>query len=387
MEKILLVDDDPNLLAGLRRQLRRDYDIDCAQGAPNALQSLREGNQYAVIVSDMRMPEMNGVDFLETVAQRFPDPVRIMLTGNADQKTAIDAVNKGHVFSFLTKPCAPEQFCKALDSALEQFRLKRLEKDLLERTLAGSVKVLLDVMRVSNPLAFGRSCTLREPAEAIARQLGSANLWEIKIATLLSSIGWISVPEHVLDKLVQHRTLTPQEREFVTRQPEFAYELLGGVPRLNEVARIVRYQDQNFDGSGGPDGKALTGEDIPLGSRILKVLHAVTPMDRPKRPTARAIGALPVDGRLYDPAVILVAKSVLTVTPDSGSSASAEALEVPVGRLLPGDVLEADLIAADGTLLLGAGNEMSELLIAKLRRHPSYANLVGPVLVLRQFHR
>jgi response regulator RpfG family c-di-GMP phosphodiesterase len=383
MGKVLFVDDDPNLLSGIRRQLRKRYDVECAEGPSRGLEMLERRGPFAVVVSDMRMPEMNGVDFLSKVAKQYPDPVRVMLTGNSDQQTAIDAVNKGHVFSFLSKPCDHETLGQTLDAALDRFRFQMLERELLEKTLAGSVKVLLDVMRIINPIAFGRTCALQEPAQEIAQALGSRNLWEIKIATLLSTVGWITVPEHTAAAVMAGQALSQEQRAVIEGHPEAAYDLLRSVPRLEEVSRIIRFQRRNFDGSGPPDELRLAYEDIPLGSRILRVLNATTLPNQTKPPTAADIESLPMDDGRFDPAVLAVAADVLRQRETVDREEGLVSISISAGRLLPGDVLQEDLRASDGTLLLSAGNEVSSFHIAKLRNHPKYPSIVDTFLVSR----
>src|SRR5467141_3678823 len=119
--KILCVDDDPNILAAIQRNLRKQFSIDTAVGPQPGLAALAQQGSYAVVVADMQMPGMNGVEFLKKVQEQSPDTVRIMLTGNADQKTAMDAVNFGHVFRFLTKPCSPEELALTLTAGLTQY--------------------------------------------------------------------------------------------------------------------------------------------------------------------------------------------------------------------------------------------------------------------------
>jgi len=126
MEKILFVDDDPMLLAGIRRQLRNEFDIDCAEGGRAGLDMMKTGAHYAAIVADMRMPGMDGVEFLSSIAEKYPDPTRIMLTGNNDQETAVKAVNEGHVFRFLNKPCSIDELRETLTAAVERHRMRCL---------------------------------------------------------------------------------------------------------------------------------------------------------------------------------------------------------------------------------------------------------------------
>ena len=140
--KILFVDDDELLLQTYQRHLRKLYDAEVALGAEEALAAVADRGPFAVIVSDMRMPGMNGIQLLAKVREIVPDTVRMMLSGHGDLNSAIEAVNEGNVFRFLTKPCSQATLLKALDAGLAQYRLVTAERELLSETLSGSLKVL-----------------------------------------------------------------------------------------------------------------------------------------------------------------------------------------------------------------------------------------------------
>lgn len=135
-KNILCVDDDPDILASFKRNLRNLFTIDTALGGEEGLKAISEKGPYSVIVSDMQMPEMNGIQFLSKAKEIAPDSVRIMLTGHADISMAIEAVNEGNIFRFLTKPCSPETLSKALQSGVEQYQMTmdRSYKQAIERT-------------------------------------------------------------------------------------------------------------------------------------------------------------------------------------------------------------------------------------------------------------
>jgi DNA-binding NtrC family response regulator len=131
-EKILLVDDDRYILDGYRRSLRSEFSMETAQSGQEALGLLEDKTAYAVVISDMRMPGMDGIELLKRVKKASPDTVRIMLTGNADVQTAIEAINEGSIFRFLIKPCSKETMARTITAALVQYRLVIAEKQLLE---------------------------------------------------------------------------------------------------------------------------------------------------------------------------------------------------------------------------------------------------------------
>ena len=156
-EKILLVDDDNNILDGYRRSLSREFVMETAMGGQQALKLAADNGPYAVVVSDMRMPGMDGIQLLSKIKAQSPDTIRVMLTGNADIDTAINAINEGNIFRFLNKPCSKEMMAKTLTAALVQYRLVTAEKQLLEQTLSGSIQVLTEVLSLVNPAAFSRA--------------------------------------------------------------------------------------------------------------------------------------------------------------------------------------------------------------------------------------
>lgn len=131
--KILLVDDELNVLIAYQRNLRSRFDLSIAESGEAGLAVINESGPFAVIVSDYNMPIMNGIEFLRNVKNLAPDSIRIMLTGQADLQSAINAVNEGNVFRFLTKPCSHELLLNSLESAVEQYRLVTVEKVLLEK--------------------------------------------------------------------------------------------------------------------------------------------------------------------------------------------------------------------------------------------------------------
>ena len=130
-EKILLVDDDSNILDGYRRSLGREFLLETALGGAQALELATEQGPYAVVVSDMRMPGMDGIQLLRKIKALSPDTTRVMLTGNTEMDTAINAINEGSIFRFLTKPCGREAMATTLTAALEQYRLVTAEKTIV----------------------------------------------------------------------------------------------------------------------------------------------------------------------------------------------------------------------------------------------------------------
>jgi DNA-binding NtrC family response regulator len=169
LPRILCVDDDSNLLDGLTRSLRGHYRVETATDATVALENLKTVEPYSVVISDQRMPRMDGVTFPANIRGLAPATVRVLLTGQADMESAIAAVNEGNIFRFLTKPCSTTVMLKTLSACIEQHRLILAEKVLLEQTLRGSIKALIDILSLANPIAFGRATRVRHPRAPLSR--------------------------------------------------------------------------------------------------------------------------------------------------------------------------------------------------------------------------
>ncbi len=381
--KILLVDDDVRILAGYSRHLRNSFETWTASEAKQGLNILNREKGFAVVVSDMSMPGMDGIEFLGAVKSSFPNTTRIMLTGNADQQTAIDAVNEGNIFRFYTKPCPPETLKKAIEAGLEQYNLIMAEKTLLEQTLAGSVKVLVDILSVAAWETFGTRKLLRGWARGIAQQLDMPNSWELDVAAMLLPIGQIAVPAEVTAKIQAGTPLTTVEREMVDRVPEVGSKLIDNIPRLQSVSRIVYFQNKGFDGSGYPNDLAV-GKDIPLGARILKVLVDLTKITQGEAPNQAAFNELGKRSNLYDPEILATAQSFFLGEKDQPTEEiTYEILGIEIDRLLAGDCLATHIRTMDGTLILAMGEEITLAQIEKLRNLRKIKKLTEPIFVQR----
>lgn len=206
-EKILMVDDEDAVLVGYQRMFRNEFQIDTAPGGAAALAALEATGPYAVVVSDMRMPEMDGAKFLTKVKVLAPDTIRIMLTGDADVRSAVTAVNEGSIFRFLTKPCNKDTLAKALTAGLMQYRLLTAEKDLLENTLQGSIQVLTEVLSLVNPAAFGRALRVRRYIHQVATRMTLASPWRFEVAAMMSQLGCVTLHPETIEAVYAGRPL------------------------------------------------------------------------------------------------------------------------------------------------------------------------------------
>jgi response regulator RpfG family c-di-GMP phosphodiesterase len=382
VNRILFVDDDQNLLAAMQRTLRKLFNFDIAAGGEEALQLIKSKGPYAVVVADMNMPLMNGVELLESVTAASPDTVRVMLTGNADQRTAAQAVNRGNVFRFLSKPCGPDELTSTLDTALKQYELVTTEKALLSQTLNGSLQVLTDILAMLDPDAFGQAQLRRTVVREMATKLALPSTWDVEIAALLAEIGLVTLPPALREKVRTKQTLTDNERQLVERIPEFSARLLGSIPRMEPVAQAVLYHCKNFNGSGFPaDG--VKGTDIPIGSRIIRIVDSAVRMVRKGMPISDALSAILAGPERYDPAVaraLVGCSSVLRVEPKAVATGMRS---LPLAELTPGHVLLANIVTYDGTVVLAAGAALNATQLQRLRNFASLNPIVEPISVDR----
>ncbi len=335
--RILFVDDEPNILAAIKRNLGLDYEVETAVGPIEGLAAVQGQGPFAVVVSDQRMPQMEGITFLEKVREMAKDSVRVMLTGHADLDTAIDAVNKGQIFRFLTKPCDDATMRQALDASLEQYRLIMSERELLRGTLRGSIKIMGEIIQLIKPEVAGRIQAISPFVSKVAKMLDAPNAWEIDIATELCLLGQIILPDSIVRRVNRGKALSPEEFETFRTHLEVAEALVMNIPRLENVAKILRYQNKNFNGSGLPEDD-VKEKDIPLGSRILRVmLDFDWQVLAAKDNTKAALAAMQsVPGR-YDPDVLAALDMVLT------AEAVRPIKSVPFWALQEGMVLASDI--------------------------------------------
>ena len=379
--KVLFVDDDLNILASFKRRLSRRFDIATVPGGEQGLEVLEKEGPVAVVISDQRMPGMDGIQFLGEVKKRAPDTVRIMLTGNTDLTTAIKAVNEGSIFRFFTKPCPPEVMASAIEAGLKQYNLIRAERDLLEQTLAGSIKVLIDVLSLIHPEAFQKTWLLRDWVRRVAGRVEVANVWELDIAAMLSPIGLITIAPEIHGKVRDGKELSEVDREIYERAPEVARNLISNIPRMKNLSEMIYYQDKGFDGSGFPDDW-VAGKDIPLGGRLLKVLIDLAALgDSPDR---ASFAELETRAQLYDPEILAAVRDCfLDESAPKDDAAAQEVVKVSAARLKAGARLVSDIETEDGWLVLAAGNEISQAQIERLSNLRKHRKLKEPLLVIQ----
>jgi response regulator RpfG family c-di-GMP phosphodiesterase len=372
MERILCVDDEPNILDAYQRSLRKDFQIDIAISGEQGLELIESSGPYAVIVSDMRMPGMDGVQFLTNARTLAPETVRIMLTGNADQRTASEAVNEGHIFRFLTKPCPPESLRTSLLAGIRQYHVVRAEKELLEKTLIGSLQLVTDILSMVNPTAFGRASRVRRLVRQLATIMKTEDAWAVEIAAMLSQIGFVTVPEDTLAKVYEGKSLTIDELRMVENSPKVGHDLISRIPRLEPVADIIAHQEA-LSRQRNPTAESGSVTKVPLGARILSLALDFDQLIESRLSSTQAFAEIHRRGILYYQPAVAALRQVV-----DASETMYEMREVNVSELAEHTILAEDIVAANGVLLVAKGQEVTESLRARLenfllRRHIHYS--------------
>ena len=384
-ETILVIDDERNILNAIKRQLYKRFELVLAEGGDEGIALVKERGPFAIVVCDMNMPGRTGIDVLAEVGELSPDTVRIMLTGQADLETAMNAVNHGNIFRFFTKPCPAEILASGLDAGLEQYRLVTAEKDLLNKTLAGSMKVLTDILAMIDPDSFGRTERSRSWAKDVADALNlQRHFWKLEMATMLAPIGLAALPPEVARKARSNQQLSAVEQEMVDASAETAHKLICNIPRLREVANYVLYQGKNVDGSGFPkDEKA--GNEIPIGARIIRILNDLANSLDHGFELRDALALMLKNEEVYDQKLLKLIAPVILKSQSTAAEGSEATREVQLNALQVGDVLQtaiADQETED--LILAKGTTISELYIKRLTNLRRIRKLTPAVVVKRR---
>ena len=374
--RVLCVDDEPRVLEGLALNLRRHFQVITAAGAAEGVEAVTRGGPFAVVVSDMRMPGMDGATFLSRVRQLAPDTVRILLTGQADLDSAILAVNEGQIFRFLTKPCAPNLLLRALQDAVELHRLINSERVLLEKTLHGAVQALADVLAMANPTAFGRANRAKLLVSRLAEQMGVPDRWQVEVAAMLSQLGSVTLPPEIAEKLYHGSPLSPEEQRMAARLPRQTEKLLAHIPRLEGVCAILRHQDDAFEAEHS-GSVASAAPPVHVGARLLKVALDFDLLETQGHAPGSALDTMRGRRGVYDPSALAALAAF-----HGGEQPHTEMRQVGLGELAIGMRLAEDLFSGGGALLVARGQEVTPGLLERLTNFSVGAGIKQRMLVV-----
>lgn len=269
---ILLVDDEVNNLQLLKRTFHRKYKILTASNGLEGLKVFEENrDEISLIVSDHKMPVMEGTEFLEKVNEISPDVIKILLTGFADVEILTDAVNKCNLFQYVLKPFEPEELSKIVELGINKYNLSNSKslilKDLKE-LFYKTIKSIASALDSKDPYTHGHSLRVTLYSLILAKEIGLDDklLEEIETAGLLHDIGKIAIPQNILCKPGR---LTDEEFAVMKLHPNNSEKLILSIKKLAGISSWLKAHHERWDGRGYPDG--LKGEEIPLSSRIVAI--------------------------------------------------------------------------------------------------------------------
>src|ERR1700733_7928025 len=345
----------------------KDLHVDTAIGGTAGLAAIQDNGPYSVIISDMRMPGMNGLEFLTRVQQAAPETVRMLLTGYSDIKTVMNAVNHGQVFQYLAKPCEPQTLAQAVTIGLSQFHLMRAEKDLLENTLMGAIEVLTDVLSAVSPEAFARSKRIAKYVKHLAAKLQLEPTWCYQAAAMLSQLGCITLDPELLQAAYLGTRLSPENRSRYEAHAAVAEALLVNVQRLEPVAWMVGQQFRPTTQKPSPT-PYLSEEDMRLGAILLRVASSFESLRMSGLSIAESILRLrhraEFDPKLLDAFVDL-----------REDDSKMELRKVALTKIKVGAILQQNVRNRGGVLIVAKGQEVTPPVLARLQ-HFSEARLI-----------
>ena len=370
-KRILFVDDDINILNAYKRQFRKQFDVHIAQGPDEALQLVKASEAFAVVVSDFSMPGMNGVEFLTEVKNISVNSVRVMLTGFANTANAIDAVNNGNVFRFLAKPCPPEKLVLTLNAGIKQYGLITAEKELLEKTLFGSIEVMSQILSLVNPLAFSSTSRIKSYVRHMVNALNLRGRWRFELAAMLCQLGYITLPVETTSKIHASQPLTDTEQKIFDAHPAVAASMLKKIPRLSPVALMVAGQMRDYK-DYQQTNDALPDDEVLLGSLMLRAVLDFDLLISKNMSLSQAVEAMRQRKGVYHPMILQCLATIDKV------DRSMEIKSIYVKDLAIGMIADENILSVKGLLLIAKGQEVSNPMIERLRSFAKTTHVIEP---------
>ncbi len=370
-EKVLLVDDEPRVLLALYRVLSARFPIETADGGEEGLRAIERRGPFAVVVSDLKMPRMDGIEFLARVKACSAETVRVLLTGQADLNGAMAAVNEGSIFRFLAKPCPPLVLSRTIEAAIEQYRLIIAERELLQRTLMGCVAVLTEILSAVHPAAFSRSFRIKRYVTLLAKAAGMQDIWHLEVAGLLSQIGCVGRPLDAPGDVAS----SEGERRLLAMHAVAGAGFLRKIPRLETVSEIILLQQKPYR-EYEPESEGVAGHIVATGGQILHIASDLERLVGQGLSFRNAMARMRACEGEYNPELLNAMEEAGEPVLEWKSAALA------VSDLNTSMIANQEVRARDGSLLVANGEQLRSPVLARLRGLAAVVGVPEPIQVL-----
>ena len=358
--KILCVDDEESILRGFQLNLRKDFEVHLASDGVEGLEVFEKEGGFALVLSDMRMPRMNGADMLAEIKKQNQEVSTILLTGHTDFDSAMAAVNDGNVFRMLSKPCPPERLIKVLKDGLEQHDLVKSKRILLDQTLRGAVEALAESLSTAKPLFFGRVQRVRRMANELAKKLSIPNAWRVDVASVFSQLAYLALPENVTEDVYYRKDLSKDVKSLLSKFPEDTRNILNKIPGLEEIGEILKSVDIQYRFEQEKE------DGVRIAASILKVALDFDYYEEQGYDRSIIVSTLRERNKEYDPKVTDTLSDLIVIAAETLTLREIKIEEVDLGMRL-----SQELRLVDGFLIAAAGTDVDRQLLKVIRNYNS----------------
>lgn len=375
-QKVLIVDDAPENIQVLMETLKDEYTIVAAINGPKALQLAEAASAPDIVLLDIMMPEMDGYEVCRRLkANRKTRNIPVIFVTAMDQEADETKGLELGAVDYITKPISPAIVRARVKTHLSLKNSQKRLQDLLNKTLSGSVRVLMDVLGLVNPIAFSRSSQLRRLVKDMASELGLADIWKFELAAMLSQIGCVTVPVETMKKLYQGQELTEEEASAYSEYASVGAELLANIPHLESVAEMIaKHQDSiGLD----KDIEPRFRDAVLIGGQLIKTAVDYLLSAGPGDSAEAAIRNMRSNTQASDPALVELLSRTLGLAAEKQTEKTVPAKEVSSGM-----IIDQDVYSDEGTFLIARGTELSGTTIRILQQHGKLEKIKSAIRVL-----
>lgn len=378
--QVFVVEDEGIIAADIQDRLTAlGYEVPAtAATGEEALEKIPQYSPDVVLMDIVLQGQMDGIEAAAEIREKHRIPV-VFLTAHADEST-VKRAKITEPFGYILKPFEERELQTALEMTLHKHKMDSEreqkhteERETLDQTVEASIKVLGKILAVAEPQSYEFGLKMKEYMEVCTESLKIAEAWDFHIAAQLSRIGYLTVQAVVIQKIRAGMSLTPAEKDIFNRLPENGKRVLSPIPRLENVARIVYYQNKNFDGTGFPQD-SIGGVNIPLGARLLRVLGDVIQQESEGSSKGKALNEMQKSSGMYDPKVLEQVRTAFSQGPRKGKAVALKDLYV-------GQTLVEPIETTEGTLVLNAGNRITPWMLQKLNNFVQVSGIKEPIYV------